>query len=269
MARGRRALRPTQPGRARPRAAAHGRVGAPDARRAQPGTAELPGRQAVERRRSARRAGRPTRRCRRTSGASLAQRANRCRRRSPMPRRPGPRARRQADGSTTRPPVAGASRGGRRRSARPRQGQHRAQSSRTAKLQPVSPTVVQAKPGATHAADHAAAAPPPPHQQPGMPKIAATSEFVDRKTLLPQRGPQSAGAEPRAAAARVRPSAEPGASRAASQRDAAALSCIARPMSLPRRSPTPTLRRRLACLRLRRRAAVRRGDDRRPSSSAS
>lgn len=35
---------------------------------------------------------------------------------------------------------------------------------------------------------------PPPHQQPGLPKIAATPGFVDRSTLLPQRGPQGAAA---------------------------------------------------------------------------
>jgi len=33
---------------------------------------------------------------------------------------------------------------------------------------------------------------PPAHHQPGMPKIAATEGFVDRSTLLPQRGPQGA-----------------------------------------------------------------------------
>jgi hypothetical protein len=33
---------------------------------------------------------------------------------------------------------------------------------------------------------------PPAHQQTGLPKIAATPTFVDRTTLLPQRGPQGA-----------------------------------------------------------------------------
>ncbi len=37
---------------------------------------------------------------------------------------------------------------------------------------------------------------PPRHQQAGMPKIATTSDFVDRHTLLPQRGPQAAAALP-------------------------------------------------------------------------
>jgi len=37
---------------------------------------------------------------------------------------------------------------------------------------------------------------PPRHQQIGMPKIAATPEFVQNDTLLPRRGPQGAGATP-------------------------------------------------------------------------
>lgn len=59
---------------------------------------------------------------------------------------------------------------------------------------PVSPTVVQAKPGASTRLITQQPTPQPDHQKTGMPKIAATAEFVDRKTLLPQRGPQSAGA---------------------------------------------------------------------------
>jgi Protein of unknown function (DUF3106) len=55
----------------------------------------------------------------------------------------------------------------------------------------VSPTVVQAQTGATTSLVNKLAA-PPVHQQPGMPKIAATSNFVDRTTLLPKRGPQGA-----------------------------------------------------------------------------
>jgi hypothetical protein len=41
---------------------------------------------------------------------------------------------------------------------------------------------------------------PPRHQQAGLPKIAATPGFVDSTTLLPQRGPQGAAAEPARAA---------------------------------------------------------------------
>lgn len=56
---------------------------------------------------------------------------------------------------------------------------------------PVGPTVVQAGPGATTTLVTRRPA-PPPHQQSGMPKIAATPEFVNRSTLLPRRGPQAA-----------------------------------------------------------------------------
>lgn len=62
----------------------------------------------------------------------------------------------------------------------------------------VAPTIVQAKPGATTSLMSAKPA-PPVHQQTGMPKIAATPGFVDKSTLLPQRGPQ--GAAVRSAAA--------------------------------------------------------------------
>jgi Protein of unknown function (DUF3106) len=74
-------------------------------------------------------------------------------------------------------------------------------------LRQVAPTVVQAQPGATTTLITKRAA-PPAHQQTGLPKISATPEFVDRATLLPQRGPQGAAAlspsasAPRAAAAR-------------------------------------------------------------------
>jgi len=55
----------------------------------------------------------------------------------------------------------------------------------------VSPTVVQARPGATTTTMTTRAA-PPLHNQAGLPKIAATPGFVDPDTLLPQRGPQGA-----------------------------------------------------------------------------
>lgn len=61
---------------------------------------------------------------------------------------------------------------------------------------PVAPSVVQARPGATTKLISAKPA-PPMHQQPGLPKVAATPEFVDSTTLLPQRGPQGAATEPR------------------------------------------------------------------------
>ncbi len=55
----------------------------------------------------------------------------------------------------------------------------------------VAPTVVQARPGATTTLITRRPN-PPGHQQTGMPKIAATPEFVNRATLLPKRGPQGA-----------------------------------------------------------------------------
>jgi len=67
----------------------------------------------------------------------------------------------------------------------------------------VSPTLVQARPGATTNPINKRPS-PPSHQQTGLPKIAATPEFVNKATLLPQRGPQ--GAATRSAAA---PASEP------------------------------------------------------------
>lgn len=69
---------------------------------------------------------------------------------------------------------------------------------------PIGPTVQQAQPGATTTLMSKRPA-PPLHQQTGMPKIAATPEFVNKSTLLPQRGPQGAATRPIAAS-------EPGAS---------------------------------------------------------
>ncbi len=59
----------------------------------------------------------------------------------------------------------------------------------------VGPTLVQAAPGATTTLITRRPA-PPAHQQTGMPKIAATPEFVNRSTLLPKRGPQAAAVAP-------------------------------------------------------------------------
>lgn len=56
---------------------------------------------------------------------------------------------------------------------------------------PVAPTVVRASPGATTTLISKRPT-PPSHQQTGLPKIAATPEFVDKTTLLPRRGPQAA-----------------------------------------------------------------------------
>lgn len=64
----------------------------------------------------------------------------------------------------------------------------------------VGPTVVQAHPGATTTLVTKRAT-PPGHQQTGMPKIAATPEFVNKATLLPRRGPQGAATRSSSAAA--------------------------------------------------------------------
>lgn len=71
---------------------------------------------------------------------------------------------------------------------------------------PVTPTAVQVKPGATTTL-MSRPAKPPAHQQPGLPKIAATEGFVDPNTLLPKRGPQ--GAAVRSASAASVPRAAP------------------------------------------------------------
>lgn len=70
----------------------------------------------------------------------------------------------------------------------------------------VSPTLQQVRPGATTTAI-TTRAPPPTHNQAGLPKIAATSGFVDPSTLLPRRGPQ--GAAVRSATAASEPAAQP------------------------------------------------------------
>jgi Protein of unknown function (DUF3106) len=63
---------------------------------------------------------------------------------------------------------------------------------------PLSPTVVQARPGASTTLITKRPT-PPSHQQTGLPKIAATPEFVNKTTLLPQRGPQGAATQSAAA----------------------------------------------------------------------
>ncbi len=55
----------------------------------------------------------------------------------------------------------------------------------------VAPTVTRAGPGATTTLMSKRPS-PPTHQQTGLPKIAATPEFVNKATLQPQRGPQAA-----------------------------------------------------------------------------
>jgi hypothetical protein len=65
----------------------------------------------------------------------------------------------------------------------------------TVKPQSVAPGTVQAGVGASTRSINTPPT-PPRHQQSGMPKIAGTPEFVQNDTLLPQRGPQGAGAMP-------------------------------------------------------------------------
>ena len=62
----------------------------------------------------------------------------------------------------------------------------------------VAPTVVQAKPGASTTLISKTAS-PPAHAQIGQPKIAAGQDKVNRSTLLPKAGPQSAAAAASAA----------------------------------------------------------------------
>ena len=61
---------------------------------------------------------------------------------------------------------------------------------------PVPPTMVQGKPGATTTL-MTTPAEPPAHNRPGEPRIAAKPGQVDRSTLLPQSGPQSAASSAR------------------------------------------------------------------------
>ena len=63
-------------------------------------------------------------------------------------------------------------------------------------VKPVSPAVVQAKPGATTTL-MTKVVEPPAHHRPGQPKIAAEPGEVNRSTLLPQSGPQAAASSPR------------------------------------------------------------------------
>jgi hypothetical protein len=68
---------------------------------------------------------------------------------------------------------------------------------------PITSAVVQAQPGAT-TTSMAKRATPPAHQQPGLPKIAASPGFVDKATLLPKRGPQAAAIRSSAASEPLR-----------------------------------------------------------------
>lgn len=56
---------------------------------------------------------------------------------------------------------------------------------------PIAPTLIHPSYGATTTLVTKKPS-PPAHQQVGLPKIMATPEFIDPKTLLPRRGPQAA-----------------------------------------------------------------------------
>ena len=77
----------------------------------------------------------------------------------------------------------------------------------TPRARAVTPTVQQARPGATTTTMTTRPL-PPAHNQAGLPKIAAMSGFVNPATLLPQRGPQGAAVRSAAAAA-SEPEAQP------------------------------------------------------------
>lgn len=72
----------------------------------------------------------------------------------------------------------------------------------------VAPAVVKAGPGATTSLVTQAAT-PPLHQHTGLPKIAATRNFVDPDTLLPRKGSQGAGMTPVTRVNPARKSSEP------------------------------------------------------------
>jgi hypothetical protein len=71
-------------------------------------------------------------------------------------------------------------------------------------VKPVSPTVVQAKPGVSTTLMTKPPS-PPVHHQPGLPKIMATEGFVNPSTLLPSRGPQGAATRSTPAASAIAP----------------------------------------------------------------
>lgn len=75
-------------------------------------------------------------------------------------------------------------------------------------VRPLSSSIVQAKPGATTTTMTMRPS-PPAHHQAGLPKIAATPEFVDPATLLPKRGAQAAATVETAAPVNHEPEKSP------------------------------------------------------------
>lgn len=76
-------------------------------------------------------------------------------------------------------------------SAAPAKHSRAASATSTSGTKAVTPTLTQAKPGATTSL-MTATIDPPAHHRPGQPKIAAEPGLVDPSTLLPQSGPQAA-----------------------------------------------------------------------------
>ena len=76
-------------------------------------------------------------------------------------------------------------------SAAPAKHSRAASATSTRGTKAVTPTLTQAKPGATTSL-MTATIDPPAHHRPGQPKIAAEPGLVDPSTLLPQSGPQAA-----------------------------------------------------------------------------
>lgn len=113
-----------------------------------------------------------------------------------------PEAERQALAARARPPARAAS--GAVAATTVRTGEvegkrNLVQPAPPARAKAVTPTVQQARPGATTTTMTTRPL-PPAHAQAGLPKIAATPGFVDPSTLLPQRGPQGAAVRSAAAA---------------------------------------------------------------------
>jgi Protein of unknown function (DUF3106) len=106
------------------------------------------------------------------------------------------------------PSASGASFDRQRRSGLPERGEKAAPTQAKSNIvpnpalaappKPVAALALQAQPGATTTSIAKRAA-PPSHEQTGLPKIAGSQGFVDRTTLLPQRGPQGAAARSAAA----------------------------------------------------------------------
>ena len=100
-------------------------------------------------------------------------------------------------------------------------------------VRPVTPTVLQAKPGASTTLVTKSSPTPPAHHQPGLPKIAATEGFVNPSTLLPSRGPQGAATLAPLPAAGRTPAARPAAAASAAAASAGTAAVTASAAAAP------------------------------------